>query len=164
MREVVLDICDKGEMIKLPYVLSLNWNFGNIECVLIPKTFFLYYCLWGHLFMTSTKNGKKWPSHLHHPQKWTTYLSFKIMESTVNTWQILRTPLLTPLLCRHHKCIFPFWFFIVWSVTCLNANEILDYMKFNQVIFCQAVKETKQDYISNYISYFLNNFLVSLCQ
>ena len=36
--------------------------------------------------------------------------------------------------------------------------------KFSQVIFCQAIKETKQAYISNYISYFLNNFLVSLCQ
>ena len=70
----------------------------------------------------------KWPSHFHHPQKWTIDLLFKIMESE-NTWKILRNPLPTHLLCRYHKCMFPFWFFKVWSVTCLNANEILNFMK-----------------------------------
>ena len=74
------------------------------------------------------KMVNKWPSHFHHPQKWTIDLLFKIMEPT-NKWQILRTPLPHPLLCRHHKCMFPFWFFIVWSVTCLNANDILNFMK-----------------------------------
>ena len=34
-----------------------------------------------------------------------------------------------PLLCRHHKCKFPFWFFKGWYVTSLTANEILDFMK-----------------------------------
>ena len=102
--------------------------------------------------------ANKWPSHFHHPQKWTIDLLFKIMESE-NTWQILRNPLPTPLLCRYHKCMFPFWFFKVWSVTCLNANEILVWIlwKFSQVIFCPGIKETKEAYISNYISYFLNN-------
>ena len=102
--------------------------------------------------------ANKWPSHFHHPQKWTIDLLFKIMESE-NTWQILRTPLPTPLLCRYHKCMFPFSFFKVWSVTCLNANEILVWIlwKFSQVIFCPGIKETKEAYISNYISYFLNN-------
>ena len=109
--------------------------------------------------------ANKWPSLFQHPQKWAIDLLFKIMESE-NTWQILRNPLPTPLLCRYHKCMFPFWFFKVWSVTCLNANEILVWIlwKFSQVIFCQAINKTKQAYISNYISYFLNNFLVSLCQ
>ena len=41
-----------------------------------------------------------------------------------------------------------------------NANEILNFMK----IFFQAIKETKQAYTPNYISCFLSNFLVSLCQ
>ena len=74
------------------------------------------------------KMTNKWPSHFHHPQKWTIDLMFKIMKSA-NTWQFLRTPLPTPVLCRHHKCMFPFWFFKVWFVTCLNANEILNFMK-----------------------------------
>ena len=74
----------------------------------------------------------KWPSHFHHPQKWTIDL-LKIMEFA-NTWQFLRSPspphpLPPALLCRHHKCMFPFWLFKVWSVTCLNANEILNFMK-----------------------------------
>ena len=72
--------------------------------------------------------ANKWPSHFHHLQKWAIDLLFKIIESA-NTWQILRSPLPTLLLCRHHKCMFPFWFFKVWSVTCLNANEILNFMK-----------------------------------
>ena len=111
------------------------------------------------------KMANKWPSHFHKPQKWTIDLLFKIMESK-NTWQILRNPLPTPLLYRYHKCMFPFWFFKIWSVTCLNTNGILILIlwKFSQFIFCQAIKETKQVYISYYISYFLNNFLVTLCQ
>ena len=78
------------------------------------------------------KMTNKWPSHFHHPQKWTIDL-LKIMEFA-NTWQFLRSPspphpLPPALLCRHHKCMFPFWLFKVWSVTCLNANEILNFMK-----------------------------------
>ena len=68
------------------------------------------------------KMANKWPSHFHHPQKLAIDLS-------ANTWQILRTPLFTPLLSRHRKCMFPFWLFKVWSVTCLNANEILNFIK-----------------------------------
>ena len=82
------------------------------------------------------KMANKWLSHFHHPQKWTIHLLFKIMESA-NTRQILRTKLPIPLLCRHHKCMFHFWFFKIWAVTCLNANEILNFMKISQVIFCK---------------------------
>ena len=78
--------------------------------------------IWRPQKMTNT-----WP-HFHHPQKWTIDLMLKIMKSA-NTWQFLRTPLTTPFMCRHHKCMFIFWFFKVWSVTCLNANEILNFMK-----------------------------------
>ena len=108
------------------------------------------------------KMTNKWPSHFHHPQKWTIDLMFKIMESE-NTWQFLRTTLPAPLLCRHHKCMFPFWLFKVWSVTCLNANEILNFMKI-QSSYLLSSYQRNQALISNYISYFLNNFLVSLCQ
>ena len=102
------------------------------------------------------------PSHFQHPQKWTIDLMFKITESA-NTWQLLRTPLATPLLCKHHKCMFSFWFFKVWSATCLNANEILNFMKI-QLSCLLSSYQRNQAYISNWISYFLNNFLVSLCQ
>ena len=77
------------------------------------------------------KMTNKWPSHFQQPQKWIIDLMFIIMEST-NTWQFLRIPLPTlptAPLCRHHTCKFLFWFFKVWSVTCLNANEILNFMK-----------------------------------
>ena len=102
------------------------------------------------------KMTNKWPSHFNHFQKWTIDLLFKIMESA-NTWQILRTPLFTPLLCRHQKCMFPFWFFKVCSVTCLNANEILSFMKI-QTNYLLSSFQRNQTYISNFISYFLNNF------
>ena len=112
------------------------------------------------------KVTNKWalppPSHFQHPQKWTIDLMFKITESA-NTWQLLRTPLATPLLCKHHKCMFSFWFFKVWSATCLNANEILNFMKI-QLSCLLSSYQRNQAYISNWISYFLNNFLVSLCQ
>ena len=80
-------------------------------------------------FMTSTKNGQQITLPLPPSlKKWAIDLLFKIMKST-NTWQLLRTPLSSPLLCRLHKCMFSFCFFKVWSVTCLNANEILNFMK-----------------------------------
>ena len=123
-----------------------------------------YYCLWGQSYIWHPqKMANKWPARFHHSQKWTTDLLFKIMESA-NTWQILRTPPLpTPLLFRHDKCMFLFWFFKVWSVTCLNANEILNFMKI-QSSYLLSSYQRNQALISNYISYFLNNFLVSLCQ
>ena len=58
--------------------------------------------------------------------------------------------------------MFPFWFFKVWSVTCLNANEISNFMKI-QSSYLLSSYQRSQAYISNYISYFLN-VLVSLCQ
>ena len=78
-----------------------------------------------------------------------------------NTWQISRTH--TPLLCGRHKCMFPFYFFKVWSVTCLNAYEILNFMEIQSSYLLLSYQRNKA-YISHYISYFLNNFLVSLCQ
>ena len=85
------------------------------------------------------KMASKWPSQFNHPQKLAIDLFFKIMESG-NTWQILRTPLLTPLLCRH-KCMFAFRFFKVWSVTCLNVNEIFNFMKIHKL---SSVKLSKK--------------------
>ena len=50
----------------------------------------------------------------------------------------------TPLLCGRHKCMFPFWFFKVWSVTCLNANEILNFMKIqSSYLLLSYKKKTK---------------------
>ena len=69
----------------------------------------------------------------------------------------------TPLLCGRHKCMFPFWFFKVWSVTCLNAYEILNFMEIQSSYLPLSYQRNKA-YNSHYISYFLNNFLVSLCQ
>ena len=127
---------------------------------------FVFFCMiivfevthiWRPQKMTNT-----WPSHFHHPQKWTIDLMFKIMKSA-NTWKFLRTPLPIPVLCRHHKCMFSFWFLKVWSVACLNANEILNFMKI-QSSYLLLSYQRNQALISNYISSFLNNFLVSLCQ
>ena len=70
---------------------------------------------------------------------------------------------LTPLLCGRHKCMFPFWFFKVWSVTCLNAYEILNFMEIQSSYFLLSYQRNKA-YIYHYISYFLNTFLVSLGQ
>ena len=81
----------------------------------------------------------KWSSHLHHAPNWIIHLLFKIVESA-NTCQILRTSLPTPLL-RRHKCTFPFRFSKVWFVCMKMKFWIL--WKFNQVMFCQAIEETK---------------------
>ena len=115
-----------------------------------------YYCLRGHPFMTFTKNGQQMTLPLPPSAKMNNRYN-QIMESA-NTWQILRTPFPRPFFCRHHKCKFPFWFFKGWSVACLTANEILNFMKI------QSSYQRNQALISNYISYFLNNILVSLCQ
>ena len=158
--------------------LCQGWNDEGKVCLIITFKIldisdafwfqtFVFFCIiivfevthiWRPQKMTIT-----WPSHFHHPQKWTIDLMFKIMKS-ISTWQVLRTPLPTPLLCRHHKCMFLFWFFKVWSVTCLNANEFWILWKFNQIIFCQTIKETKQTYIFNHVRDFLNNIFSSLCQ
>ena len=95
MRGVVLDICDKGQCVKLTYVLQLNWNFGNIGRILIPSNFL------GAVLLLSLRSPiydihKKWPTN------------------------------------------YP-------STSAIRKNE--------QQIYCL-----------NYISYSLNNFLISLCQ
>ena len=128
-----MEIYVKGEMIKLRFVLKLNLKFREYRTRFDSKH--LFFCIIvfevTHLWRPQ-KMTNKWPSHFHHPQKWTIDL-LKIMEFA-NTWQFLRSPspphpLPPALLCRHHKCMFPFWLFKVWSVTCLNANEILNFMK-----------------------------------
>ena len=119
-----LNYCPSYNWIKILVILDAFWFLTNFFVVVIVDIFVFEVT---H-FITSTKNGRKWPSHFHLPQKWVIDLLFKIMESA-NTCQILRTPLPAPLLCRHHKCMFLFWFFKVWSVTCLNANGILDFVK-----------------------------------
>ena len=48
------------------------------------------------------------------------------------TWQISIT--LYSLFCGRRKCMFPFSFFKVWSIKCLNANEILNFVKIYKVI------------------------------
>ena len=127
---VVLDIRVRGEMIKLRFVLMKFKILGILDAFWFQT--FGFFCIiivfevthiWRPQKITNTS-----PSHFHHPQKWTIDLMFKIMKSA-NTWQLLRTPLSTPLLCRHHKCMFLFWFFKFWSVTCLNGNKILNFLK-----------------------------------
>ena len=115
--------------------------------------------IWRPKKMTNT-----WPSHFHHLQKWTIDLVFKIMKSA-NRWQFLRTPLPTPLLCRHHKCMFFFCFFLKFGLSHVWMQiKFWILWKFSQVIFRQTIKETKQAYIFNYVSSFLDNFLLSLGQ
>ena len=127
---------------------------------MIPNIFFGYYCLWGYPFMTSQKVANKWRSHFHHPQKLARDLLFKIMESA-NAWQILRTPLTSPFCVDIiNVCFFSVFFFKFGLSNVWMQMKFWILWKFSQVISCQAIKETKQAYISNYISYFLNNFLV----
>ena len=128
MKGAALEICDKDEMIS--HRMSYNWMkiLGILDAFWF-QTFFLDITVFKitHLWHPQ-KMANKWPSHFYHPQKLVIDLLLKIMESA-NTWQILRTPFTNRLLCRHHKCMFPFWFFKLWSITCLNANEILNFME-----------------------------------
>ena len=73
------------------------------------------------------------------------------MESA-NTCQILRAPLPTPF-CADINVRFLSGFYKVWSVICLNANEILNFMKI-QSSYVLLSYQRHQAYISNYISYF----------
>ena len=154
-----------------------GWNDQVTLCLIIKLKFWeyrthfdskhlffsYYYCLWCHPFTASTKNDLQMNFPLPPSAKRNNrYLLFKIMESE-NTCQILRTPLPTPTLLWRHKCTFPFSFFKVWSVTCLNANEMLNFMKI-QSSYVLSSYQRNQAYISNYISYFLINFFVILCQ
>ena len=115
--------------------------------------------IWRQQKVTNT-----WPSHFHDLQKGTIDLMFKIMKSE-NTWQILRTPL--PITHPHRFCLdiinvcffsgfLKFGLSHVWM-----QMKFWILWKFSQVIFCQTIKETKQAYIFNYVSYFLNKFLLS---
>ena len=126
------------------------WFQTFVFCVIIV---FEVTHIWRSQKMTNT-----WPSHFHHPQKWTIDLMFKIMKSA-NTWQFLRTPFSTPFCVEIiNVCFFSgFWRFGLSHVWMQMKFWIL--WKFSQVIFCQTVKETKQAYIFNYVSYFLNNFV-----
>ena len=100
--------------------------------------------------MTSNKNEQQMtPPPLPLSAKWTKDLLFKkngIRKHVTN-----------------FKCMIPFWFFKVWFVICLNANEVLNFMKIQSSYLLLSYRRN-QAYISYYIKYFLNNFLVSLCQ
>ena len=100
--------------------------------------------------MTSAKNEQQMtPPPLPLSAKWTKDLLFKkngIRKHVTN-----------------FKCMIPFWFFKVWFVICLNANEVLNFMKIQSSYLLLSYRRN-QAYISYYIKYFLNNFLVSLCQ
>ena len=92
--------------------------------------------IWRPKTMTNT-----WPSHFHHLQKWTIDLVFKIMKSA-NRWQFLRTPLPTPLLCRHHKCMFLFCFF--WSLVFHMSECKLNFEFYENSVKLSSVKLSKK--------------------
>ena len=121
--------------------------------------FLHYYCLWGHPFMTFLK---KWPTNdLPSPSsticKNEQIYCLKKIESA-KTWQIsnISTPFCVDVI---NICFFS-GFFKVWSVTCLNTNEILNYMKI-QSGYLLLSYQRNQAHISHYISCFFSNFLAS---
>ena len=66
-----------------------------------------------------------------------------------------------PLLRKCHKCMSPFWFFKNWVVTCLNADEILNFIEI-QSRYLLLSNQSNEDYVFHYISYFLNNFSIDI--
>ena len=66
-----------------------------------------------------------------------------------------------PLLRKRHKCMSPFWFFKNWVVTCLNADEILNFIEI-QSRYLLLSNQSNEDYVFHYISYFLNNFSIDI--
>ena len=115
-------------------------------------TSFMLHSQW-HYWLSSLHKGYPW--YKFQPQIISTSWHFPLPSSTANMWQISRTP--QPLLCRRHKCMFPFWFFKVWSVTCLNANEILNFMKIKSS-YLLLRHQRNQGYNSNYFCYFWTTF------
>ena len=126
--------------------------------------FWYYYCLWSHTFMTSTKNDQQ----IHPPPQPPPAPPTSIIRKNEQIYCLERvesakyvtnfknlTP--TPLLCGHHKCMFLFRFFKVWSVTRLNVNEILNFMKI-QSNYLLLRYQRNQAYISHYISFFWTTF------
>ena len=105
------------------------------------------------------KTINKWPPQFHHLQKW----NLLIKKSGIRKHlAIFKNSKHTPFLYGRHKCMFPFWFFKIWSITCLNANEVLNFMKI-QSDYLLLTYQRNQAYFSHYISYFLKNLLI-LCQ
>ena len=78
--------------------------------------------------MTSTKNDRQMTLPLPPP---TRINNRSIVQNNGIPKHVanFKNPLPTPLLCRYHNGMCLFWLFKVWSVTCLNANEILNFMK-----------------------------------
>ena len=64
-------------------------------------------------------------------------------------------PLPTPFCVDIMNVCFLSGIFKVWSVTCLNANEILNFMKI-QSSYLLSSYQRDQAYISNYISYYIS--------
>ena len=132
MRGVVLDICDKGEIVKLCLMIKLKfWEYKTRFDSKHFIFFWYYHCLWGHPFMASTK---KWPTN----------------DPPTSTIRQTRAKFEEPPFCVD-KCSFTFRFFKVWSVTYLNVNEILNFMKI-QSSYVLPSYQRNQAYISNYIS------------
>ena len=110
------------------------------------------------------KVANKWRSHIHHPQKLAIDLLFQIMKSA-NAWQILRTPLTPPLLCRHHKCMFPFWVFL--CLVCHMSECKWNFEFYENSVKLSFVKLSKKlsEFIFPTISVtFWTIFWLSLCQ
>ena len=88
------------------------------------------------------KMTNKWPSHFHHPQKWTIDLMFKIMKSA-NTRQFLRTPSPPPFCVDIINVCFLSGFLKLGLSHVWMQMKFRILWKFSQVIFCQVIKETK---------------------
>ena len=125
----------------LKFVTRVKWlNYGMSYngCAFIPKHF-LYICICiKHIYIYIYI----WPSHFHHPQKWTIELLFKIMKST-KAWPILWTPSQPP--SRYISYMYVSFLVFLKS----GLSHVWMQMKFwilwnfSQVTFCQAIKETK---------------------
>ena len=98
------------------------------------------------------------PPQFHHLQKWNLLIKKGGIRKHL---AIFKNSAHTPFLYSRHKCMFPFWFFKIWSITCLNANEVLSFMKI-QSDYLLLTYQRNQAYFSHCISYFLKNLLI-LC-
>ena len=119
----------------------LKWL--SIGRVLIPNICFFNIIIVfevSHLWHPQ-KRTNKWPSHFHHPAKWTIDLLFKIMESAT-TCQIKKNPS-QPSFCVDINLRFLSGFLKLGLSHVWIQMTFWILSKFNQVMFCQAIKETK---------------------
>ena len=128
---VVIVVTITGEMIKLPYILQFKWKFREYQAFFDSKH-------WLFLVLLLSLRSPIYDVHIEWPtnEPFTSTIHkneqiycLKRVEST-NTWQILRTlhpP--TPFCLDVINVCSP-------SITCLNANEILNFMKIHLSYFC----------------------------